>query len=352
MTLDNAAAILAATLTDGSPYLSINPRHGVCNTKASHWARALQLFHGLEGLKLQPDLISCNTAIHACARGEAWQAALQLLNSQEADVISFSACISVLGKAGRWQQAMLVLRTMSVRPNSVTYLNTITACERAARWQQALALLPDEDGEACCNAALAACPWHQGVQLLGSMRSVRTDLSCISSRALISSCAQGMQWGHALHTMRSLHLHRVSPDVSACSAAISACETCAATQQGVHLLREMHGARLGDGVPALRALARLGQEDVTLCRGALRAAQRQLPSLRAHELAQLAWSAATLGIASVGFWQQLSKHAVMQMRRCNIEELRHLIWAFASARMANDPLPQISAEVLRRSLVR
>lgn len=110
------------------------------------WRQALQLFPDMVKADLHPNDISFNSLISACE--DRWFLALHFLEviawQGGADVISFSAVLRSLEKAGRWSEALRVLDGMkgaSVQPNAVTFEATVLACERAWQPFHALRLL-------------------------------------------------------------------------------------------------------------------------------------------------------------------------------------------------------------------
>ena len=81
-----------------------------CN-EASQWRRALQLFCGMEGSQVPPDLLCTNAAMMASALGVQWQFALHLLQAADPNSLTLAACIDACESVGQWQHASrLVLR--------------------------------------------------------------------------------------------------------------------------------------------------------------------------------------------------------------------------------------------------
>eukprot|EP00435_Cladocopium_sp_Y103_P004604 s3455_g1.t1 len=304
----------------------------VC-VKASSWAWALHLFQSSQ----QRDTVVYNAAIHACARGDVWQVAAEILQTLQetlrADVVSFSSAMAAMGGAHHWEQAWHLLNLMDttqVQRNSVAYLNGITACAKVDQWQRALQGAMDPAGlseAAACNVALAAIPaWQDAISLFSLMQIRRTIPSSITVRAAIGSCEKGKQWQPALL------LCQVQSDEKVYSAAISACQTGSAVSQGLALLKDMPPG-LSDSV-VLWSLARLAEdspEHVALSASALRHVTGDLQKrlLTPQHLAMLAWATRTLSIASPKFLQLLCKQTVSQLERFNLEELRHMIWGLA-----------------------
>ncbi|CAK0790319.1 unnamed protein product, partial [Prorocentrum cordatum] len=81
------------------------------------WQRALALLSEMREAKLEPNVISYNAWISACAKGEQWQRALALLSAMreaklEPNVISYNAGTSACAKGEQWQRALALLSEM------------------------------------------------------------------------------------------------------------------------------------------------------------------------------------------------------------------------------------------------
>eukprot|EP00913_Durusdinium_trenchii_P017280 g16250.t1 len=73
-------------------------------------------------------IIAANAVINACEKGGAWLTAAEILKERlwigDANVISFSSTISSYGKGAHWQQALLLLHSMSehrLQANVISY---------------------------------------------------------------------------------------------------------------------------------------------------------------------------------------------------------------------------------------
>lgn len=75
-----------------------------------------------------------------------WREALATLNRMRSrgvlpDVYSFNGTISACGRAGKWQQALALLKEMEregsdVRPDIFSYNGAINAVAKAGRWER------------------------------------------------------------------------------------------------------------------------------------------------------------------------------------------------------------------------
>ena len=102
--------------------------------------------------------------------GADWQSAMNFLesleNQLEANVFSYSACISVCARAKRWEKALLLLSRMESHghtPDIYSFNSAISACEKGEQWEKALQLLDEmqqrrlEPDVISFNAAISAC---------------------------------------------------------------------------------------------------------------------------------------------------------------------------------------------------
>jgi len=139
-----------------------NAAIGAC-ARGGQADRALSLLdEAMPAAGIAPDVVSCNAAItaHANAEPPLPDAAMALLHGMETargvcpDRISYNAAISALGRAGQWENAIALLRTMidgdaqhgadpPLRPNGVSYTAAISACAEAGEAGAALDLLDD-----------------------------------------------------------------------------------------------------------------------------------------------------------------------------------------------------------------
>ena len=82
-----------------------------------------------------------------------WRKAMNLLDQMKKegvapDAISYSSAIIACGSAGRWKEALELIKIMqkggpTTRPNRIAYTNAITACGRSGEYEHALRLFND-----------------------------------------------------------------------------------------------------------------------------------------------------------------------------------------------------------------
>ncbi|WP_312026588.1 hypothetical protein [Ralstonia pseudosolanacearum] len=125
------------------------------------FARSMALFAAVKDAGICPNVVTYSAAISACEKAGRMDEALVLLNELKAidsddpmmrpNVVTYSAAISACEKAGRADHAVALLGELkalaahdpTMRPNVVTYSATISACEKAGWVDEALALLDE-----------------------------------------------------------------------------------------------------------------------------------------------------------------------------------------------------------------
>eukprot|EP00435_Cladocopium_sp_Y103_P022248 s3437_g5.t1 len=235
--------------------------------KNEQWQMALAVFQRLHLKKLQPDLLSFNTALSACASWRRWEevlslldvqsrspaspdavglstaisslparqwaTALQLFDAAEAkDTVLCGSAISVLSKASEWQNALVLFFDMGrlqVRPNTFTCSAALSACDKGLQWILALELLKrcrrDRlDGRAYCSA-LSACgkasQWPKALELFRQSQLVDSS-NLFTFNATLSACEKGQQWPWTIQLLEEAKHHQLQPDLISFNSSIQA----------------------------------------------------------------------------------------------------------------------------------
>jgi pentatricopeptide repeat protein len=211
-------------------------------TKCRQWNLAVDLFYSMHTHHIQPNVITLNTALHACAEEGQLGAATQLLSKAELllgilpDLNSFNSLLNAVANAPappsgkpHWQEANATLERMisrNILPDVVSISSAILSCRRGTpvAWQQALAFL------------VASGPRY-GVA--PNSYSLGATISCLGRAG---------QWQKALELLdRMEHDFGVAPDTTVCNAALSALERCGQWQASRDLLRAMQKGKQGFG---------------------------------------------------------------------------------------------------------
>ncbi|CAL1159946.1 unnamed protein product [Cladocopium goreaui] len=220
------------------------------------WHQALHFKDSLVTLALRPDTVLYGSLLHACR--ESWEIAVMLLEEMcheriNRDLICFNAALSALATAGRWQEALRLMRRME-RPDVVSFTAAISACGAAAQWRRAVDLLSvslhtltETIDTRCFNSCLAACEnasvWVMALALLdhmsGSDRSDRIEPSVVSFNSATSSAMSASVWQMALLLWLQMPKQMIQPDIVSLGIAVSACEKGAQWQLALHFLQKI-----------------------------------------------------------------------------------------------------------------
>ena len=246
-----------------------------CARFEAQWAKSLVLFERLPHHRFTPDLIACNSVMHACATGsavavatylvsrmqqhgplpdlvtfntfitslsnsQAWLQCLEILDSLEENgalspsVVTYNAVISSLGQEGwRWSLWLLEkMRARSVRCDVVTAGSILSTLARAAQSDAALSYLsilerdPALTNEVVYSAAVSACEggrlWKESIALIVRARSMKLKTDAVVYGAACSTCQKSQLWEHAVSLLGDARYQStVSTPLS--NAAISAC---------------------------------------------------------------------------------------------------------------------------------
>eukprot|EP00434_Breviolum_minutum_P020453 symbB.v1.2.018037.t1/scaffold1424.1/size119625/2 len=165
---------------DNAELFMMNSVIAAC-AKASQWDLSLQLLGSLDLWRLVPDAISLSAIFQAFQqRQQLWPHALHLAVAATAVTSSemMNGVVGVLGSAQQWQRAMMILNQMveSKDADVVSFNATLWACEKAFQWQQCLSLLrwmevmnavPDSSSYLASASASQHCHfWEEALSLL------------------------------------------------------------------------------------------------------------------------------------------------------------------------------------------
>ena len=134
------------------------------------WEAAVHLFSNMPCQKIRPDRMTFTTCITALGKASLWQESLRLFGQMQldmtADLVSMSSVINACGNGMNWQLSLILLDDLKIydlRPNVTTYGAAIAACESGSAWSRAVELLGRMQRDQCTpnaiviGAALAAC---------------------------------------------------------------------------------------------------------------------------------------------------------------------------------------------------
>lgn len=225
----------------------------------------------------RPNVVTYNAAMQACGSAGRWREALALLrgmlsNKVAPNATSLTAAIAACGFAGEWQQALDLLRAVKDVDGGVvlsvgSYNAAIRACGKAGRFEQAVGVLREMEADAkkkgasgdswippapdvtTYTAAIAACgaarEHEQAVLLLREMPAAGITPNTISYNAAITACIRSGRWELSLALFREMAKLGVSPDVVSYNAAVSALGGAGEWERAIGLLREMTPVKSG-----------------------------------------------------------------------------------------------------------
>ncbi|CAK9089992.1 unnamed protein product [Durusdinium trenchii] len=224
---------------------------------AGNWLEAIQLLKAMWTELTMPDIISYNTVIWACSTVGGWRVAMDLLHEVwleglPASMYTFTGAILACAKAGQWPRALQLLsdaRTELLLPDVPSHAAAIHACSQAAQWQQSLLLLKDMAGHktwpdaVTFNSVIISCArglqWRWSLRLVSDMVLDQVPPDVVTYRAMVDAYQRSWKWKEALQAVMQLEYFTGSIDIEGRTAAMNAMGTCRQWRWAIHLLREM-----------------------------------------------------------------------------------------------------------------
>ncbi|CAJ1351467.1 unnamed protein product [Effrenium voratum] len=165
------------------------------------------MLQSLRASRMQEDLISCGTLIHACEKSSAWRHAVQTLRAMQSHLFSpDELCYNCAIRAAfcRWQTALKLLLAMPA-PGTASY--NAAARRGTGLWKTSLWAVAEagrngvEVDTPGLNGAMGSLEWPCAMQLLrfALARQVRVDR--ITYNSAISVCDK-TSWRHAIRQLR------------------------------------------------------------------------------------------------------------------------------------------------------
>ena len=116
------------------------------------------------------------------------------------------------------------MRSRGLVPNEITYSSVINACAKGDQWQRALDLLEEMRSrglvpdEITYNSVINACAkgdqWQRALNLFDRMRFCNLTPNLVTYDAALNACAIGRQPERALSLFESLQQERLTPELS------------------------------------------------------------------------------------------------------------------------------------------
>ncbi|CAE7592316.1 unnamed protein product [Symbiodinium sp. CCMP2592] len=228
------------------------------------WAEALEFLAQIPG---HPDVPAMNAVMTACAEAGEWERAFLLLQQFRLhhlvpDVVSFNSVMAACDHGQQWDLALWLfgqLRTLRLRPSLISFSSAASACEKAKQWMQAVSLLLTlqqsglQADDIAFNTVTSACghgqQWKKALGILGCREVCGLPWALVTCNAAISACAAGLATRVALAFLRRLRVEHLHPSEVTWNAVMEACGD--AWQLSLELLREMEEQRSEVNILAL-----------------------------------------------------------------------------------------------------
>eukprot|EP00438_Fugacium_kawagutii_P027711 Skav222560 [mRNA] locus=scaffold791:87505:89793:+ [translate_table: standard] len=195
---------------------------------STHPLSALHLLTYMQSQQIQANTFHYTAVIAGCARGGAWELAVNLLQQMvehqiQRDSVTFNSAINACGKSAQWQMSLSLLTSMcenEASPGTDTMNSAMGACTPAGQWELALWIFGDvkTPDVITFSSALAACDkgsqWRASLQLLErATRASDLVLDNYGFSAVISACASAERWEFACHILERMAGDAVLVDV-------------------------------------------------------------------------------------------------------------------------------------------
>ncbi|CAK9103179.1 Pentatricopeptide repeat-containing protein At2g31400 [Durusdinium trenchii] len=142
------------------------------------------------------DLVSYNTALSSCEKGEQWLRAFSLFSTVAPSVITYNGCLSATAKVQLWRAALDLLQ-LNPRPSLISFNTVMSATERGRQWHMVADLYmqlsqQQLQPDAFAHAAFAAhTPWRRALAALArAALGQHRQQSLVAFLELVQSCEQ------------------------------------------------------------------------------------------------------------------------------------------------------------------
>ncbi|CAE7560258.1 EMB2654 [Symbiodinium natans] len=185
---------------------------------SGRWRSALACVCGLKLRGSQSDTTLLNTAISSCSTATLWQPALQILQDlvcpsglHHPDIVTCNTVITACGRGEQGSRVMKLLAALenwSLKANQITLNSLLSACDGRGDWVMAMSLLQRQSRRsvkadtasltACLGATGRSSQWVAAQALLASSNcaGLRGDRHAVSVGVLAGS--RGFAWNSAL----------------------------------------------------------------------------------------------------------------------------------------------------------
>lgn len=246
------------------------------SARGSMWWLGMNTLHQLSLVKLQQDVVSCSSVLHACDVGKRWQNALRVFsgmlehgpipnvvasgaaisaasvsarggewalqelqrmhrNHLQLSVVCFNAALSACATSFLWAECLALLRDMRdvIHPTMVSFGAAMCAVENVERWAEALGLFTEalqvglRPSLVAVSSVLAACKhessmWRMAIHQTSECKRAQVSSMCrfdglwppnlIMANALSTACERAGRWQQCAAVLSSLRTWRHRAD--------------------------------------------------------------------------------------------------------------------------------------------
>eukprot|EP00435_Cladocopium_sp_Y103_P020353 s1126_g4.t5 len=185
--------------------------------KAGRWRQAQQTLQCLEDVGIERDTLSLNIQLSACP----WSAAAAIAAAQgtglQLDLVSFSSTMAACERFSAWLPALQIFQAQrhhGIAPDLIAYNSLTSACCKGESWSSGLHFFSD-------------------ILMAGNGGSVE-----IAGTAVLAACKRNEEWPWCLELLQVLQVRRAA-DVAAFTATILACGKGSRTSECQMLLDQL-----------------------------------------------------------------------------------------------------------------
>ncbi|CAK8989717.1 unnamed protein product, partial [Durusdinium trenchii] len=235
--------------------------------KKAQWQRALNLIHHMQRDQTTPDMVSFNSTLSACEKGNRWEYGLHFFSQLQTagnksglsstssdwadlsmDHFTFSILMKLCSHGKLWREALEILKASDVHIDLVGWNALMAVCEKSFAWPSCLHLLATTSSFALqadlvsLNTTLSACArtrgWQLSLHLLSESLLTNLQPDIISYNSVITACS-GHHWPLALHLLFFSRQARLVPSIISFNAAIAACDKGHQWQKALQLFQDL-----------------------------------------------------------------------------------------------------------------
>ncbi|CAE7696057.1 unnamed protein product [Symbiodinium sp. CCMP2456] len=233
--------------------------------RSARWGAAAQLLEEAQEGRMQTDIISWNSVLAACGRGRETSAVLRSLQElirlkNEPDCVTYNTVMKACAAAMLWQKAhdvALRLQCSDIEADAFS-LNELLTCSRWRMGMQLPTALKVQLTPVTCASLLYACEWRVAVHLLLSLKEAALETRTMNFNAVTSACSRASAWRNTL-LLASMLTRSFSADLKMASSTLAACGASDEWERALSLFFELHTAKLSNAFTYGAAISACGR---------------------------------------------------------------------------------------------